>query len=127
MKDCGMTWLWKSMFMVCSAIPFRLAVIGVPVELRVRQIDDDVLDLGIFLVGDEAVLATEVADLEPSPRRCRIDAMMIVAPGVARLQLGRDTMSGRDIAGPDAGRQAELGAAGDGNCLLFGVERDDAD
>src|ERR1700676_2599386 len=72
--------------------------------------------------GLDAGLAADAAILEPSPRRCGVEPVMVVHPNHPKQQLVCHAVSARHVAGPNRRGQTKPRVVGDAYCFGFMLE-----
>src|ERR1700694_5486456 len=91
-----------------------------------RKTEPHGLDLRVELERVGAHLASVAARLEAAERDGGVDEAVVVDPYGAGPKLPADAMGARDVPGPHAGGEAELGVVGHAYCARLVLEaRDD--
>src|SRR6266851_1165453 len=85
----------------CLVEAFRCSVFLIPVHGFTARVHRHGAHFGEMIERLNACLAAHAAVLEASPRRRRVEPVMIIHPNHAEEKPARDTVSPRDVACPD--------------------------
>src|SRR5439155_23254975 len=83
--------------------PLRAGRGLVPLDRPIVEVHPDALHLGVLTDRFEAVLAPRAAHLEPAPRGCWVDAVIVVDPDDARADALRNAVRDANVLGPHRG------------------------
>ncbi len=89
---------------------------------HVACLDIDRFQLGVVVERGERVLAADAGLLEAAEGDFDRREIVVVDPAGAGLQVSDDAMRPRQVAGEDAGGEAELGVVGASDHLVLGIE-----